>query len=142
LILIKNYFNRAIKRANLLRFCHKTDGFRQHFLCQSKLLAEIRAFRIIAAMRTVIETLEFQHQASKIWSEVQRDTFIEWIAANPLAGDVIPSASGARKVRWAASGRGKRGGARVIFSFNSARRGAVDCGVCESRAQQYVCTGN
>lgn len=75
-------------------------------------------------MRTVIETLEFQHQASKIWSEVQRDTFIEWIAANPLAGDVIPGASGARKVRWAASGRGKRGGARVIY-FHLTEQGVV-----------------
>ena len=36
---------------------------------------------------------------------------------HPLAGDLIPGAEGARKVRWAVSGRGKRGGARVIY-FN------------------------
>ena len=34
---------------------------------------------------------------------------------NPNAGDVIRGSSGLRKLRWAASGRGKRGGARVIY---------------------------
>lgn len=75
-------------------------------------------------MRTVIETIEFQQQSSKIWAEAQRDAFIEWIASNPSAGDVIPGASGARKVRWAASGRGKRGGARVIY-FHLSEQGVV-----------------
>ena len=44
-------------------------------------------------------------------------TFIDWIAVNPLAGDVIPGADGARKVRWSGGGSGKSGGARVIY-FN------------------------
>lgn len=43
--------------------------------------------------------------------------FIDWIAANPTAGDVIPGADGARKVRWGRAGSGKSGGARVIY-FN------------------------
>lgn len=75
-------------------------------------------------MRTVVETLEFQQQASKIWTDAQRDAFIEWIALNSSAGDVIPGASGARKVRWAAAGRGKRGGARVIY-FHLSEQGVV-----------------
>ena len=35
------------------------------------------------------------------------------------AGDgvIIPASSGIRKLRWAASGRGKRGGARIIYYF-------------------------
>jgi hypothetical protein len=66
-------------------------------------------------MLTVIETLEFQAQAHNIWSAEQLDEFIDWIACNPEAGDVIVNTSGLRKVRWAASGRGKRGGARVIY---------------------------
>lgn len=68
-------------------------------------------------MRTVIETPTFQKQASKLWDEDERLDFVAWIAANPTAGDVIPGADGARKVRWAMPGRGKRGGARVIY-FN------------------------
>lgn len=41
--------------------------------------------------------------------------FIAWIAANLQAGDVIPGAEGARKVRWSRPGTGKSGGARVIY---------------------------
>ena len=66
-------------------------------------------------MRTVIETPTFQRQAAEIWSEDERHAFIAWIAENPDAGDVIPGADGARKVRWARQGMGKRGGARVIY---------------------------
>ena len=43
--------------------------------------------------------------------------FIDWIAANPLVGDVIPGAGGARKVYWSRAGSGMSGGARVIY-FN------------------------
>ena len=34
---------------------------------------------------------------------------------NPSAGEVIRGSGGVRKLRWAASGRGKRGGFRVIY---------------------------
>lgn len=40
---------------------------------------------------------------------------MDWIAANPEAGDVIPGSGGCRKVRWSRAGMGKRGGARVIY---------------------------
>jgi hypothetical protein len=30
-------------------------------------------------------------------------------------GEVIPGSGGCRKVRWSGSGRGKRGGVRVIY---------------------------
>lgn len=75
-------------------------------------------------MRSVIETPQFQAQAERIWSADELEVFIDWIADNPLAGDVIPGADGVRKVRWAASGRGKRGGARLIY-FNRAADGTV-----------------
>lgn len=68
-------------------------------------------------MRTVVETPTFQRQASKLWLEEERLEFIAWIASNPLAGDVIPGADGARKVRWSRAGSGKSGGVRVIY-FN------------------------
>lgn len=75
-------------------------------------------------MLTVVELPTFQRQAADIWSEAERHAFIDWIAANPLAGDVIPGADGARKVRWAVQGRGKRGGARVIY-FNITEDGLL-----------------
>ena len=68
-------------------------------------------------MFTVIETPTFQKQVAKVWTEAERLEFIAWIAANPTAGDVIPGADGARKVSWAVQGKGKRGGARVVY-FN------------------------
>jgi mRNA-degrading endonuclease RelE of RelBE toxin-antitoxin system len=68
-------------------------------------------------VRTVIETPTFQKQADKLWSETERLAFIDWIAANPMAGDVIPGADGARKVRWSRGRSGKSSGARVIY-FN------------------------
>jgi hypothetical protein len=37
------------------------------------------------------------------------------LLADPQAGDVIPGLAGARKIRFAASDHGKRGGARVIY---------------------------
>lgn len=66
-------------------------------------------------MLTVIETSAFQAQAAKIWSSMEVHDFIGWIAMNPEAGDVIPGTDGARKVRWGIKGRGKSGGARVIY---------------------------
>ncbi len=66
-------------------------------------------------MRTVIETPEFIKQASTVWSTDEHNAFIDFIASTPDAGDVIPGADGARKVRWSRSGMGKRGGARVIY---------------------------
>lgn len=65
----------------------------------------------------MIETPTFQKQADKLWALDERLAFIDWIAANPLAGDVIQGANGARKVRWSRGGSGKSSGARVIY-FN------------------------
>jgi hypothetical protein len=37
------------------------------------------------------------------------------LAARPDAGKIINGSGGMRKLRWAGSGRGKRGGLRVIY---------------------------
>jgi hypothetical protein len=69
-------------------------------------------------VRTVAETAIFQRYANEVWLEAERAEFVNWIAANPEAGDVIRGSGACRKVRWASSGQGKRGGARVIY-FNA-----------------------
>lgn len=61
-------------------------------------------------MLTVIETPGFIASAAMTWTDAERVEFIDWIADNPLAGDVIPGAGGLRKVRWTRQGIGKRGG--------------------------------
>ena len=68
-------------------------------------------------MKTIQETETFKRQVDKIWSEDERLDFISYISAHPDAGDVIPKAEGARKIRWSVSNKGKRGGVRVIY-FN------------------------
>ncbi len=66
-------------------------------------------------MRTVAETPVFQRYAAEVWSEIEREQFITFIAASPEAGAIIPGSGGCRKVRWTTAGIGKRGGARVIY---------------------------
>ena len=43
------------------------------------------------------------------------------LASNPTAGVVIRGTGGLRKMRVGLAGRGKRGGARVIYFFHSER---------------------
>jgi mRNA-degrading endonuclease RelE of RelBE toxin-antitoxin system len=68
-------------------------------------------------MHTVAETPIFSRQIDKLFSEDEKRELIDYLAENPLAGDEIPGTGGVRKVRFAASGRGKRGGARVIYYY-------------------------
>ena len=68
-------------------------------------------------MQTVIETPTFTRQADKLFSEDERREPIDMLAENPLAGDEIPGTGGVRKLRFTTSGRGKRGGARVIYYY-------------------------
>jgi hypothetical protein len=49
------------------------------------------------------------------WTDEDLRGLQNHLLANPDAGDVLRGSSGLRKLRWAASGRGKRGGARVIY---------------------------
>lgn len=75
-------------------------------------------------MYTVAETPIFTADADRLWPEDARLEFVAWIAANPLAGDVIPKSGGCRKVRWSRAGTGKRGGVRVIY-FNQFANGKI-----------------
>ena len=75
-------------------------------------------------MYTIVETVSFQAQAADLWSEDELATFIDWLALNPLAGEVVPGTQGARKIRWTAKGKGKRSGARVIY-FNRLELGFI-----------------
>jgi hypothetical protein len=71
---------------------------------------------------TVAETPLFVRQAEAVWDDTEREEFVNFIARNPTAGDVIPDTGGVRKIRWTRAGSGKRGGARVIYFYHDARR--------------------
>jgi hypothetical protein len=68
-------------------------------------------------MLTVIESPYFVSKTAEFLDNETRQAFIEWIAVNPLAGDLIKGTGGLRKVRWALPGRGKSGGMRVMTYY-------------------------
>lgn len=72
-------------------------------------------------MQTVAETPLFTRQADKLFSEEEKRDLIDYLAENPLAGDEIPGTGGVRKVRFGTRGRGKRGGARVVYFYGGQR---------------------
>ena len=69
-------------------------------------------------MHTVLETPIFRADCKSAGvTEAELRQIIDVIAANPLAGDLIPGTGGARKLRFARQGRGKSGGYRTIHYF-------------------------
>jgi hypothetical protein len=68
-------------------------------------------------MHTVIETPPYLAEAERLFSAEERATIIDTTSTDPRCGVVIPGTGGVRKLRVAVSGRGKRGGARVIYLF-------------------------
>ena len=69
----------------------------------------------IPKVRTVFETPTFTRQADRLFHEEARRKVIAYLAGHPFAGTEIPGTGGVRKLRFGARGRGKRGGARVIY---------------------------
>jgi hypothetical protein len=68
---------------------------------------------------TVAELPEYLRAAAKLLVEADRRAILEYLAANPSAGDLMEGTGGVRKLRWARDGRGKSGGVRVIYYFHS-----------------------
>ncbi len=68
---------------------------------------------------TVVETPTFLREAASILSDSERAELAGAVAANPELGNVMPGTGGVRKLRWAAKGKGKRGGVRVIYYYHS-----------------------
>jgi len=69
---------------------------------------------------TVVETPEFLAATRKLLSDEERAVLVDYLAFNPAGGDLVPGTGGVRKLRWRLEGRGKRGGARVIYFYHSA----------------------
>jgi len=62
-----------------------------------------------------IEDHGFEKRRKGLLDQDDLFALMEWLAARPETGKVIPGSGGMRKIRWAAMGRGKRGGVRVIY---------------------------
>jgi len=70
-----------------------------------------------AGLQTIVETPEFLSGAKRVLTEAERTALVDFLAENPMAGDVMQGTGGARKLRWAAKGKGKSGGARAITFY-------------------------
>jgi hypothetical protein len=70
-------------------------------------------------LMTVVETRAFLRDSASTLTEEERVALINYLAANPEAGDLMAETGGIRKLRWGVSGRGKRGGVRVISNFHA-----------------------
>ena len=66
-------------------------------------------------MLSFVETRLFTKLVLGYLSDDEYGALQQAIAQDPNAGPVIPGSGGVRKLRWAAPGRGKRGGYRVIY---------------------------
>jgi len=62
-----------------------------------------------------VETSIFTQRITKLLTDDEYDDLQAALAEHPKVGDVIPDAGGLRKLRWRATGRGKRGGLCIIY---------------------------
>ncbi len=75
-------------------------------------------------MFSFIETKLFSRLIVEYLDDEQYAELQKALIANPEAGDMIPGSGGVRKLRWGLSGRGKRGGIRVIY-YARVRQGQI-----------------
>ncbi|HET6941638.1 MAG TPA: type II toxin-antitoxin system RelE/ParE family toxin [Sphingomicrobium sp.] len=70
-------------------------------------------------MQTVIQPKSFLAAAKATgMSAEEREALVDYVAANPTAGDLIQGTGGCRKLRHRRPGTGKSGGYRVITFFD------------------------
>jgi hypothetical protein len=66
-------------------------------------------------MHAVVETPAYLSDAERLFTMEERTAIVDRVAADPGCGVLIPGTGGIRKVRFGFGGRGKRGGARIIY---------------------------
>ena len=69
-----------------------------------------------------LETSIFTRLVTEAMDDSSYQALQAVLAVNPAAGDMIRNSGGLRKIRWAASGRGKRGGSRVVYYWDFGNR--------------------
>jgi mRNA-degrading endonuclease RelE of RelBE toxin-antitoxin system len=62
-----------------------------------------------------IETSIFTRQVTTLLTDNEYGQLQVALSVHPDAGAIIPRSGGLRKIRWSMTGRGKRGGIRVIY---------------------------
>ncbi len=66
-----------------------------------------------------VELSPFVAFRDEFWIDENLRALQHFLIAQPAACDLIRGGAGLRKLRWAAQGRGKWGGARVIYYWQT-----------------------
>jgi hypothetical protein len=69
-------------------------------------------------MQTALETPSYLADAERLFTRQERLAIVDRLATDPTCGVVIPGSGGIRKVRFGFGGRGKSGGARIVYLFS------------------------
>ena len=70
----------------------------------------------------LIETPIFERRRHRFFTAEEYRELQNELIVNPTAGAVVPKSGGFRKLRRAMRGKGKRGGARIIYYRQSSER--------------------
>jgi len=65
-----------------------------------------------------VELTPFVAFRKEYWTDEDLRAMQNFLLVTPDVGDLIRGGGGLRKLRWSAQGRGKRGGARVIYYWH------------------------
>jgi hypothetical protein len=68
-----------------------------------------------------VESPQFTREITELMGDDEYRLLQAALLANPEAGPVIVGSGGLRKIRWSLPGRGKRGGARMIYYYWAVR---------------------
>jgi hypothetical protein len=66
-----------------------------------------------------VETVAFSRRIATILNDDEYSSLQDMLVVRPDAGAVIQGSGGIRKLRWGTSGRGKSGGARIIYYWKA-----------------------
>ena len=66
---------------------------------------------------TVLQLPRFKEEATELIGAGGIEAVAAYLIDHPDRGAVIPDAGGARKLRWAAEGKGTPGGSRIIYLY-------------------------
>jgi mRNA-degrading endonuclease RelE of RelBE toxin-antitoxin system len=84
----------------------------------------------MCSMFSFIETQLFSQLREDYLPDEEYARLQEALIEKPEGGALIPGSGGVRKLRWSGSGRGKRGGIRVIY-YAKVRDGIYVDHLCE-----------
>jgi len=92
---------------------HWTQAF-----CVDIVPSTIGSATLARSFRTIVRLTGFDRSAEQLLSEEDQASLDHLLAQRPAAGAIVRGTGGVRKLRVRSSGRGKRGGARVIYYYH------------------------